>query len=359
MRILPNFPLVRTKSRVFFIVLAIVFSILAPFFLPAKVQAVEAGTTYMRCDRMKASTNPGNCLIVFTTSGTTATETSIKITLDSEWVSGTNFSSTATNYTVSTSGLPAGVTAMPGVATADNVTGNTIRFPITALANSTTYGFFITNGGTGLISNPAASTTIYHTIFTRTGSDAATADTKDVAVPTISDDQISVTAAVAPAFTFVFNNNSQSLGTLTTGAISSGGGTTVTITTNAANGWNAWVKSANTGLTSSTASYTINTSGSIDNATSTLSAGTEGYVLDVDLTTDATGGGTVTLSSEYDGNTTAKGGTLATSFQSIATSNGATSGDVLTLIPRVAISGLTKAATDYTDTLTVVGAGIF
>lgn len=332
--------------------------IFSGFFPTSKANAVEAGNTYMRCDRMKASTNPGNCLIVFTTSSTSATETTIKLTLDSEWVSATNFSTTASNYTVSTTGIPAGTTAMPGISTADNVTGNTIRFPITALADSTTYAFFITNGGTGLISNPAASTTIYHTIFTRTGADAATADTKTVAVPTISDDQIVVTATVGPTFTFVFGNNSQDLGTLTTGSVSSGGGTTLTITTNAAAGWNAWVKSANTGLTSATASYTINTTGSIDAAPSTLSAGTEGYVLDVDLTTDGGSGGTVTVAAEYNGGASA-GGTLSTTYQSIASADGPASSDVLTLVPKAAISGLTEAASDYTDTLTVVGAGIF
>jgi hypothetical protein len=346
------------------IVVAFLFSlsflqVVQAVFFVQPAYAVEAGNTYMRCDRMKASTNPGSCLIVFTTSSTTATETSIKLTLDSEWVSATNFSTTASNYTVSTSGIPAGTTAMPGISTADNVSGNTIRFPITALANSTTYAFFITNGGTGLISNPAASTTILHTVFTRTGSDAATADTKDIAVPTIADDQIAVTATVAPTFTFAFGNNAQSLGTLSTGSVTSGGGTTITVTTNAASGWNAWVKSANAGLTSTVASATIATSGSIDAAPSSLSAGTEGYVLDADLTTNAANGGTPTIAAEYDGTTTSQGGTLSTSYQLFASSNGAAGGDVITLIPRTAISGLTKAATDYADTLTVVGSGIF
>ena len=117
---------------------------------PSQAQAVAAGDTYIRCDRMKAATAPGNCLVVFTTSSSAATETSIKITLDSEWVSTTNFSTTASNYTVATSGtgttLPAGVTAMAGISTADNVSGNTIRFPVTALSNNTRYGFFITGG---------------------------------------------------------------------------------------------------------------------------------------------------------------------------------------------------------------------
>lgn len=347
------------RTAVIAVLIPFIFFSIAIHVRAPQAYAVSAGNTYMRCDRMKAATNPGDCLVVLTTSSTAATETSIKITLDSEWVSTTNFSTTASNYTVSTTNLPAGVTAMPGVATADLVSSNTIRFPVTALTNSTTYGFYITNGGTGLISNPAASTTIIHTIFTRTGADAATADTKDVAVPTISDDQIAVTANVAPTFTFAFGNNSQALGTLTTGAVSSGAGTGITITTNAASGWTAWVKSANAGLTSTNATYTVATTGTINAAPSSISAGTEGYVLDANLTTDAANGGTVTVDAEYNGADTSSGGTLSTSFQPFASATGPANGDVITLIPRAAISGLTEAASDYADTLTVVGSGIF
>lgn len=324
--------------------------------LAAPVLAAQpAGTTYMRPSRMAAGVAPGDMLVVFTTSSATTAEATFRITLDSEWVSTTNFSTTASNYTVSTTGLPAGVTAMPGINTATSVTGNTIIFPVTAMAPSTTYGFIITGG---LTLNPAASNTIQHYLFTA-DSGVVTLDDKSIAVPTTTADQISITATVPPSFTFSLGSTAAALGTLSSSAISSGAGNAITITTNAGSGWNAWVKSANAGLTSTNVSYTINTTGSIDAAPSTIEAGTEGYVLDVDLTTDAASGGTVTLAGEYNGTTTTQGGTLSTSFQSIASANGVTNGDVITLIPRVAISGVTKAATDYTDTLTVVGAGVF
>lgn len=347
---------IKRVSTTFVILLMLLSSLLVASTF-SKVQAASAGNTYMRCDRMKAATAPGSCLVVFTTSSSAFTEASIKVTLDAEWVSTTNFSTTAGNYTVSTSGLPGGVTAMPGIATADLVSGNTIRFPVTALTNSTTYGFYIT--GSGLISNPAASSTIIHTIFTRDSGDTSTGDTKDIAVPTISNDQISITASVAPTFTFVFNNNSQSLGLLSSSSIISGSGTTITITTNGPSGWVALAKSTSAGLASVNASNTIATSGTVDGSPTTLTTNTDGYVLDVDETTDAGGGGTVTIAGEYDGATTSAGGTLSTTLQSIATADGTANGDVLTLIPRVTISGVTKAASDYTDTLTIVGAGIF
>lgn len=340
-----------------FSALLVLMFLVAVVLMPSQVFAAQsAGNSYMRASRMQAGQAPGDMLVVFTTSSTTFTETNFRITLDAEWVSTTNFSTTASNYTVSTSGLPAGVTAMPGINTATSVSGNTIVFPITALANSTTYGFYIT--GSGLILNPTASNTQVHTLFT-TDSTPTTNDTKDVSVPTVTSDQVTVSAIVPPSFTFSLGSSTAALGTLSSGSISSGAGNALTITTNAGSGWVAWAKDANAGLTSANVSYTIPTAGSVDAAPSSLSAGTEGYVLDVDLTTDAGGGGTVTIDAEYNGTTTSQGGTLSTSYQPIASANGVSSGDIITLIPRVAISGVTKAASDYADTITVVGAGIF
>ena len=322
----------------------------------SSVQAADAGPSYMRCSRMMESEAPGNCLIVFTTSATVAADAFFKLTLDSEWTSATHFSATFTDYTVTTTGIPAGTTAMPGIGTATALSGQSISFPITTLGTNTAYAFIITGG---LLDNPTASSTQLHILSTRTSGDAEI-DTQTVAVPTIANDQIVITATVAPTFTFVFNNNAQNMGTLSTGSVVSGGGTTVTVTTNAAGGWNAWALSANTALNSVAAgNYTIDTSGSIDAAPTTISAGTEGYVLDVDATTDAGGGGTLSIAGEYNGLTTAAGGTLSSTYQLIASANGAAAGDIVTLIPRATISGLTPAASDYTDTLTVVGAGIF
>jgi hypothetical protein len=339
-----------------FSVMAIAALLVALSPVPQVLAAQSAGQSYLRFDRMKTATAPGSVLVVFTTSATTFTETQFRLTLDSEWVSATNFSTTAGNYTVSTAGLPVGVTAMPGINTATSVTGNTIVFPVTAMANSTTYGFFIT--GSGLISNPAASNTIVHTLAT-SDSVPTVNDTKDVASPTITDDQIVVTATVAPTFTFTIGSNTANLGTLSAASVNSGAGNSVTVLTNASYGWTAWMRSLNTGLASIGASKTVSTTGTIDAAPSSITAGTEGYVVDVNLTTDAAGGGTVSIAGEYNGTTTSEGGTLATTYQTIASSNGTANNDVITIVPRVTISGSTPAANDYTDTLTVVGAGTF
>jgi hypothetical protein len=46
-------------------------------------------------------------------------------------------------------------------------------------------------------------------------------------------------------------------------------------------------------------------------------------------------------------------------LRSLASSNGTADTAVLTLTNHAAIGPLTPAATDYTDTITVVGAGLF
>lgn len=321
------------------------------------VYAAQAGDSYMRFSRMAETEDPGDVLVVFTTSAEVGSDAKFKITLDSEFVSTTHFSSTAGNWTFTTTGIPGSSTAMPiSGSNASGVSGNTITFDLSGtLAASTEYAFIITGG---FLANPSASTTIIHTLFSTTSGDA-TIDTIDIASPTIANDQIVINAAVPPAFTFVFGGNSDNLGILSTSSVNSGTGNSITVTTNAANGWMAWALSANQGLDSAVLSYTIPTAGTVNGTPSSLSAGTEGYVLDVDLTTDAASGGTVTIAAEYNGANTSSGGTLSSSFQQIASSNGTANGDIITLIPRVAIAGQTPAASDYTDTLTVVGAGIF
>lgn len=333
----------------------LVATLAAPLLLPPRIQAANASDSYMRFDRMKAGVDPGAVLIVFTTSAETQTEDHLDIDLDTEWVSNTNFSSTATDYTWTVTGIPGTSTAMPISGANPTVSGNTITFALTGtLAASTEYAFFISDGA-GMTLNPAASTTIIHTLRTETAGNAEI-DTVQIASPTISDDQIVVvTASVDPTFTFTFSGNTSSLGTLSPSAISSGGSNTITVVTNASNGWTAWMISANAALNSAATSHSISTTGTINATPDTLSIGTEGYVVDVD-----TADGDVTVAAEYDGATTSAGGTLSsTTYQQIASGTIPTGSDTFSIIPRAAISGTTPAANDFTDTLTIVGAGVF
>ncbi len=301
---------------------------------------------YLRFDRMMASTAT-NVVVVFKPA-TVGTEAKVKITFPAGFtVSG--------SPTVNTTALPAGTTAVPGTLSA---AGSAQTVTISGATDMVVGTLYAVNIATGITNGTAGTGTA--TIFTTTSGDV-TIDSSDVATRTISNDQIVVTATVPATFSFTLSGNSDSFtGNLDPASVVSTSGRTVTIATNASRGWIAWVRSANAALVSASASSSIATAGSVDGTPSTLSTGTNGYVLDVNLTTDSgTGSGTVTLDPEYNGTTTSAGGTLSTSLQPIASADGTTDGDVLTLIERSAISAVQAAASDYSDTLTVIGAGNF
>lgn len=346
-------PMVEKSKRILKVVILLVALILGHLYpLVPTAKAAQLNEVYVRLDRLIASTATGGtvCTMIATTGSTDA---KIAVTFPS----GFTVNSTASNWTVTTTNLPTGSTAMPGIDTADDVTDQTVTFPITDISsNSTLYCFNFS--GTSTLTNATAGNDKTGTVAVLTSADA-TIDSGSYALSIISDDQIDVSATVPATFTIALGTNTQALGTLSTGSVSSGSGASVTITTNAANGWIGWVKSANEGLDSTVASHTIATTGTVNDSPSSLSAGTEGYVLDANLTSDAGSGGTVTIDAEYNGTTTSEGGTLDADFQEFATADGPANGDVVTLVPRAAISGLTPAATDYADVLTVVAAGNF
>ena len=341
----------RFKSLVLFSLLAVgTFSL----YKAPQISAAQLTEAYVRLDRLKASTTTGGtvCMKVATTGSTDA---SVKVTFPT----GFTVNSTASNWTVNSTNLPTGSTFTPGASTATSVSGQDVTWPISDITSGATLYCF-NFAGSSTLTNATAGNDKTGTIYDQ-ASGPSTIDSGNYALSIISDDQIVVTATVPATFSIALGGNTAALGTLSTGSVTSASGVTVTFNTNASNGWLGWVLSANTSLDSATTGDSIATTGSVDDSPSTLSAGTEGYVLDADLTTDSStsGSGTVTIDAEYLGTDTSSGGTLSATFEEFATADGPTDGDVITLIVRAAISGMTQAATDYTDTLTVVGAGHF
>lgn len=324
------------------------------FLSTSEVKAAQLSEAYLRTDRMMASTTTGGtvCAKWATVAGTDA---KLKVTFPSDYT----VNSTAGNWTVTTTNLPAGSSAMPGIATATAASGQTVTFAISDVSSAATLYCF-NFSGTSTLTTGSAGNDKTGTIQATTSGDVEI-DIGYYATSVVSNDQVTVTATVPSTFSLALGTNSQALGTLSTGSISSGSGVSVTIGTNAGNGWIGWVKSANAALNSAATGDTIATAGTVNGSPNTLSSGTEGYVLDSNLTTDsATGGtGTVTVAAEYNGGDTSSGGTLATTFTEFASANGPTDSDIITLVPRAAISGLTQAGADYTDTLTIVAAGNF
>jgi len=346
----------RPLSRII-VVVSLVLSAIVPF-IPT---AAEAGfqQAYVRLDRMKASTATGG--LVCAQPATAGTESKVIVTFPT--VPAYTLNTTAANWTVSTANIPSAATAWPGIGTASAVdnSAKTATFPSSDLTVGTLYCF--TFSGTNTLTTGTASASQQASVQTQT-SGSVVIDLTQIALSNITDDQIVVSATVPPSFIFTLNGNADTFNTtLDPLSVVSTAGITATVTTNAKGGWIAWAKDSNQGLQSATAGYTIPTAGTVNGSPNTLTAGTEGYVLDTDLTTDASGGCTLAIDGEYNGATTAAGGTFSGNFQPVAactgTSPATANGDVITLIERAAISGATPASSDYTDVITVVGAGNF
>ena len=118
----------------------------------------------------------------------------------------------------------------------------------------------------------------------------------------------------------------------------------------------SWAKDSSTGLNSAASAFTL--ASTTPGSNSVLSAGTEGYNSGL-TSTQTSGTGTVTVATAFVGGSAGRGGGLNTTLATLASSNGTANGAVLTLTNNAAINGTTPAATDYTYTITVVGAGLF
>jgi hypothetical protein len=330
----------------------LVFGFLFQYLIGA-ASASTLTSTSVRFSRMKASTASPFRVTFTVPSGNSATEASLKISFPD-------------SFTVATSGLTAtasscGATNLPGTltATGNNTSGqkNITVGGVTNLTATTSYCVDIDKTSTNdPVTNPAAG---QYTITVATqDSVPATIDSTTVAARVIADDQIAVSAVVAPSFNFVIDSNTTSFtSTLDSSNVRQTTARTVTITSNASQGWIAWAKDANTGLTSAAAGKTI--ASTTPGTGATLSSGTEGYVLGVDKT-DASGGGTVTVTAAYAGTSGDNNGSgLDTTYRQIGSSNGTANGDVLTLYGKAAITAVTPAAADYSDTWTVIGAGSY
>ncbi len=154
------------------------------------VQAADLTVASIKLERQKANTNPGAILVQFRTTESVV-ENGIQVTAGQAW----NVSAVATDYTVSTSNLPAGVTTVPGIATAQSVVGNSVTFPASDLTNGVTYGFYITGG---IASNPAPGNDLNYVWNVATLVAGTPSSDQDIGVPVIANDQIVFTARVGP-----------------------------------------------------------------------------------------------------------------------------------------------------------------
>lgn len=338
-------------KKLHFIVLAVIVTVLLSGVVNStKTSAAALSRTFVRFDRMKISTATTGTICAMP--ATVATEASVLVTFPT----GYTVSTTTGNWTVNTTNLawPTGAAAWPGIGTATAAAGQDVTFPSTDMTVGTLYCFNWTN--TAALSVKSSATASNTGSITTRDSGPTTIDTAGFSTASIADDQIVVTASVPQTFSFALSGNTDPLGALSTSSVvSSPTPRTVTINTNAKNGWYAWAQDSNTGLNSASAANTI--ASTTPGTNSTLSIGADGY--NTGVTQSQVGGsGTITVAAPFVGGASTGGG-LDTSLRTIASSNGTADTAVLTLTNNVAISPTTPPATDYTDTITVIGAGLF
>lgn len=330
---------------------AVAFLMIAANFMYSAlpVDAAALTNTYVRTNRMTAGATT-NFRLVFKTVGSGATTASVNFNgADSTTWTGSSGLVNATQAISSAScAAETGATALPGSLAASG-SGSTVSITgITSLAATTSYCVDLTTAAS--LTMPTAGE--YHPVVT-VGSDSTT-----IALRSISNDQIVVSATVPPNFNLALSGNTDSFtSNLSASAVGVTTGRTVTVNTNAKNGWFAWATDLNTGLNSASASQTI--ASTTPGTAATLSAGTEGYIFGITSITQGSGGGTTSAVAAYNSNGTTTGSGLDTTIRQIASSTGTANGAVLTVKELAAISSVTKPGTDYTDTITIIGAGYF
>ncbi len=221
--------------------------------------------------------------------------------------------------------------------------GQVITFSgISAYTASTEYCGVLTSATA--VTNPSAGT--YAGSMTA-GTDVAAQFGLDV----ITNDQVVVTATVPASFTLSLSSNTDPFtANLAVGTVGTTTGVTATMTTNGT-GWGLYASDVGSELTSASTSHHILSTHIDANATIT-GAGGENYVTGV-----VSAGNSVTPA--FAGGSLGKGGGLSNALYPLATGTGPTASATATVTEYAAISATTPAATDYTDTITLLGAGTF
>jgi hypothetical protein len=263
------------------------------------------------------------------------------LTLDfGSW--GGTVNGTQTITTTGCQALTGAVNVLPGAITAAGAGSVVTVSSVGALTAGQSYCAILSSATA--VTNPGAG--VYPVILTDAG------DTATVAIDVIANDQVTVSATVPPTFTMSLSSNTDNLGTLSAGSLTTSSGVTATVSTNGNYGWFLWALDSQAGLRSVTQSHTIPTVATGSNTAMNGGAiGTEKYALGV-TTANAT-----PIYANAGGTT--GGGLSATTYNAIASGNAAVSGATATIKELANISATTPAATDYSDVITLVGAGSF
>lgn len=355
------------------VTLVVLFGTFEPFIFPAPA-AATAVTGYVRPDRLKVSTATGGTVCMTPSLTHTTSNNTVAITFSNGDGSTTGYTlnTTGANWTATTSNLPTGSSAWPGITGATpTVSSQTVTYTMAAnqtLTAATQYCFNFPSSST-LNSRGTAATNLTGSIVLG-DTTPANNETVNWAGTTVDGttkfDSVSVTATVPSTFTFYLSAGTAALGTLTTSGAPNTAAVTLNASTNAQNGWIAWVKNTNatSSLVSASTSDGICVGGNYPTCTGAAYttgasnrhslSGAAGYGLSA-----AAGTGTPTIATEYAGDATHFGSLDSTKYEQVASNTGPAAGDTATLTFGAEASATNKAATDYADTVFVTGAGQF
>lgn len=155
--------------------------------IPKSAQAAELQQVSVKLNRLEVSAATSGTICA--SPATDANESKLEVFFPPEF----SVNSTAGNWTTSTSDIPSGATAWPGIGTATSVSGTTVTFPTLNLNVGTQYCFNFPIANT--LNNPAT-TGYYNGIVTTKDSSGNQIDSQGFAVPILDSDSVSVNAAV-------------------------------------------------------------------------------------------------------------------------------------------------------------------
>jgi hypothetical protein len=294
--------------------------------------------------------------IAFTTVGATAVNPSITLTFTG-WSGGAN-GTVNTTQSISNTGcqaLTGATSGLPGTLAASG-TGAVLTISSSGGSNSlsATHSYCTELTSTTAVTNPTAGG-----VYSVTINDGTDSQTDGIDVLTAGANAYSITGTVAPTFTMsqtgggtdTFPTN------LSAFAVTASNGITTTINTNAASGWFVWAEDANSpsGLHSTQASTTIPSVATGSN----VNMGAGGDVGSADYALGIAPAGGANAATNYVYTSSHGGGLQSTTYNEVAYGTAAANAVTFVSHELADISPTTPPATDYTDTITMIGAGSF
>lgn len=323
--------------------------------------------TLVRLDRLALSANTGGRVCAKPT--TTATEASVAVTFPTN--AATDYALSATLASWAATGVAdanLSAIAWPGLSatSATSVVGKTVTWTSSDLTVGQMYCFQFAGGLTNANNNTENVAGNVST-FTSTSTAIDTGYFSDgLASPAAIGDQVAITGGtVPPIFTFSLSGNTDAFtSNLGLSGPVATSGRNVSVATNAANGYMIWAKdtwnggAGNGALKSATANFFLVGTAAVGTAARTIANGSQDYGMSVSVTTN--GSGTTIPNAAYNSGGTGKVGTLdPVNYQQLSSATTATAADVVNVTERASMSTTTKSASDYADTITIVGAGLF